>query len=147
MLTDAAPSVRKPFARSLKAAPPGAGNTETGPRPSTCSRQDLDETRLAVVDDTGVIAEHVWRPSDNYQPGPATWDWALYRLGYDRRSCASLVTSENPSDDHNEADDGQDGPNDAHVRSLLLLLVFLGGLLEMRYQYSDGSDGTEGQYR
>jgi hypothetical protein len=44
----------------------------------------LDETRLAVVDDTNVIAEHVWRPSDNYQPGPATWDWALHRLGYDR---------------------------------------------------------------
>jgi hypothetical protein len=51
--------------------------------------------------------------------------------------------SENPSDDDNEADDGQDGPNDAHVRSLLLLLVFLGGLLEMRYQCSDGSDGIE----
>jgi hypothetical protein len=39
-----------------------------------------------VVDDTSVIAETTWRPSDNYQPGPATWDWALHRLGYDRRS-------------------------------------------------------------
>jgi hypothetical protein len=46
----------------------------------------LDETRLAVVDDTSFIAETTWRPSDNYQPGPATWDWALYRLGYDRTS-------------------------------------------------------------
>jgi hypothetical protein len=27
-----------------------------------------------------------WRPSDNYQPGPATWDWSLHALGYDRRS-------------------------------------------------------------
>jgi hypothetical protein len=42
--------------------------------------------RLAVVDDTGVIAETTWRPADNYRPGPATWDWALHRLGYDRRS-------------------------------------------------------------
>jgi hypothetical protein len=34
----------------------------------------LDETHLAVADFTGVIAEMTWRPSDNYQPGPATWD-------------------------------------------------------------------------
>ena len=46
----------------------------------------LDETRLAVADYTGVIAEMTWRPPDNYQPGPATWDWELHRLGYDRRS-------------------------------------------------------------
>jgi hypothetical protein len=46
----------------------------------------IDETRLAVVDDTSVIAETTWRRSDNYQPGPAHWDWALHRLGYDRRS-------------------------------------------------------------
>jgi hypothetical protein len=38
----------------------------------------LDETRLAVVDDTSVIAETTWRPADNYQPGPATWDWRLH---------------------------------------------------------------------
>jgi hypothetical protein len=30
----------------------------------------FDETRLAVVDDTSLIAEHVWRPADNYRPGP-----------------------------------------------------------------------------
>jgi hypothetical protein len=46
----------------------------------------LDETRLAVVDDTSVIAETTWRPSDNYRPGPATWDWRLHALGYERRS-------------------------------------------------------------
>jgi hypothetical protein len=46
----------------------------------------LDETRLTVVDDTSVIAETTWRPSDNYQPGPATWDWRLHALGYDRTS-------------------------------------------------------------
>jgi hypothetical protein len=46
----------------------------------------LDETRLAIVDHAGVITETTWRPSDNYQPGPATWDWHLHRLGYDRRS-------------------------------------------------------------
>jgi hypothetical protein len=44
----------------------------------------LDETRLAVVDDTSVIAESTWPPAENYQPGPATWDWRLHRLGYDR---------------------------------------------------------------
>ena len=44
----------------------------------------VDETRLAVVDESGVIAEHVWRPSDNYRPGPATWDWRLNLLGYAR---------------------------------------------------------------
>jgi hypothetical protein len=46
----------------------------------------LDETRLAIVVNNEVIAETTWRPADNYQPGPATWDWALHRLGYDRRS-------------------------------------------------------------
>jgi hypothetical protein len=46
----------------------------------------LDETRLAVVDDTSVITETTWRPSDNYQPGPATWDWRLHALGYERTS-------------------------------------------------------------
>ena len=89
----------------------------------------LDETRLAVADYTGGIAEMTWRPSDNYQPGPTTWE-ALHRLGYDRRSPWQpeplgfrlrveriASPSENPSDDDNEADDGQDGPNDAHVRS------------------------------
>jgi hypothetical protein len=29
----------------------------------------LDETRLAVVDDTSVIAETTWRPAENYQTG------------------------------------------------------------------------------
>ncbi|HET6918587.1 MAG TPA: hypothetical protein VFI46_03875 [Jiangellaceae bacterium] len=33
-----------------------------------------------------MIAEHVWRPADNCQPRPATWDWALHALGYERRS-------------------------------------------------------------
>jgi hypothetical protein len=33
-----------------------------------------------------VIAEHVWRPADNYRPGPATWDWRLNVLGYERTS-------------------------------------------------------------
>jgi hypothetical protein len=46
----------------------------------------LDETRIAVVEDTAVIAEHVWRPDDNYRPGPAIWDWRLHALGYDRTS-------------------------------------------------------------
>jgi hypothetical protein len=46
----------------------------------------LDETRLAVVDDTSVIAETTWRPTDNYRPGPATWDWRLNVLGYARTS-------------------------------------------------------------
>jgi hypothetical protein len=46
----------------------------------------LDETRLAVVDDTSTLAKHVWRPADNYRPGPATWDWRLHALGYDRTS-------------------------------------------------------------
>jgi hypothetical protein len=44
----------------------------------------LDETRLTVVDDTSVIAETTWRPADNYQPGPATWDWRLHALGCER---------------------------------------------------------------
>jgi hypothetical protein len=43
----------------------------------------LDEPVLRVVDDTNVIAETTWRPSGNYRPDPATWDWALHRLGYD----------------------------------------------------------------
>jgi hypothetical protein len=46
----------------------------------------LDETRLAVADDTAVVAEHVWRPVGNYRPGPATWDWQLNVLGYTRIS-------------------------------------------------------------
>jgi hypothetical protein len=46
----------------------------------------LDETRLAVVDGTAVLVEKTWRPSDNYRPGPATWDWQLNVLGYTRTS-------------------------------------------------------------
>jgi hypothetical protein len=45
----------------------------------------IDETRIAVIDDTSVIAT-TWRPADNYQPGPATWDWRLNVLGYTRIS-------------------------------------------------------------
>jgi hypothetical protein len=44
----------------------------------------LDETRLAVVDDTAVIAETTWRDSSYDQPGPAAWDWRLHALGYER---------------------------------------------------------------
>jgi hypothetical protein len=33
-----------------------------------------------------VIAETTWRPSDNYRPGPAIWDWRPHALGYDRTS-------------------------------------------------------------
>ena len=47
----------------------------------------LDETRLAVFDEHGQrAAETTWRPSDNYQPGPAAWDYQLHRLGFARRS-------------------------------------------------------------
>jgi hypothetical protein len=47
----------------------------------------IDETRLLVVDENGErAAETAWRPPDNYQPGPAQWDWRLHGLGYDRRS-------------------------------------------------------------
>jgi hypothetical protein len=46
----------------------------------------LDETRLAVADGTAVVAEATWRASDNYRPGPATWDWQLNMLGYARIS-------------------------------------------------------------
>ena len=50
----------------------------------------LDETRLAVVDGDAVVAEQVWRPGDNYRPGPATWDWRLNVLGYARSSAWQL---------------------------------------------------------
>jgi hypothetical protein len=46
----------------------------------------INETRLAVFDQGQQVAQHVWRPSDNYAPGPATWDWRLNALGYERRS-------------------------------------------------------------
>jgi hypothetical protein len=49
----------------------------------------LDETRIAVVDQTAVIAEHVWRPADNYRTGPATWDWRRNVLDYDRTSAVA----------------------------------------------------------
>jgi hypothetical protein len=72
---------------------------------------------------------------------------AALRVSGAVHSTSAAKPSENPSDDDNEADDGQDGPNDAHCASLLQLLVFRGGLLEMRYQCSDGSDSGEGEYR
>jgi len=35
----------------------------------------LDESRLAVFDEHRErAAETTWRPSDNYQAGPADWD-------------------------------------------------------------------------
>jgi hypothetical protein len=46
----------------------------------------LDETRLAVVDDVSTLAETTLRPSDNYRPGPATWDYQLHSLGWARTS-------------------------------------------------------------
>jgi hypothetical protein len=47
----------------------------------------IDETRLLVVDENGDrAAETAWRPTDNYQPGPAQWDWRLHALGYERTS-------------------------------------------------------------
>jgi hypothetical protein len=47
----------------------------------------LDETRLHIEDEHG---EHVvsttWRPSSNFHPGPADWDYRLHQLGYARVS-------------------------------------------------------------
>jgi hypothetical protein len=57
------------------------------PRPLAVELEDLGdvEQQLELTAAPGRrYRQPPWRPADNYQPGPATWDWRLHALGCER---------------------------------------------------------------
>jgi hypothetical protein len=61
--------------RELEASTGWRPAVEANYRAQVSMPAGIDETRLLVTDENGDrAAETAWRPTDNYQPRPATWD-------------------------------------------------------------------------
>ena len=114
--------------------------------PRWSSRKDSAVRRAPIQQ-----RRHLRGQAARAQPRRDRRSWARWQpepLGFGCEVERIASPSENPSDDDNEADDGQDGPNDAHgAFPPFYFSSFSVVCSKCDISAAIGSDGAEGEYR